>query len=521
MTARPASKSARVSCARLRLSSNSWALWIAIPACSANASSTRWWWDVNAAARVRERGDDAEQASCPPAAARTACERMPSRSSTSRRAERGSVRTSSTRIGHSGLRAAPDDPLADRQRQRPPLVALKRRGRPRGPAASRAESSRPMPQPVEPMSAVTERLIRSSTDGDVQPSGDEPARGEERGQLLGPTPALVEQAPLLDAPRPAGGPARRSLSTSVSSKAARRPRGQGHRAEDAVPAHERHQQRGAVPALGEAGGGSTSGTAAALTSSTRTGAAAGHDLGQQRLGPAACGRPGAATRGAAARQHVEHLELAALADRAGPRPARRSGPGGPGHRRRRAARRRGGAGDEQPGDLVEHGDAQRALLQPPHLLDRRPQLAAEAGGQREARPSARGRIRAAPAAHRPSGRAERDAADHRARTGRAPRDDPAARRAAASRHGADPGPTPREQDRLELVGETARSPGDHHDRLAARRREARARPRAAPREAQQAPERPGRAPSLQEVAVPSEVRRSGTTCAIFMPRPSR
>ncbi len=42
VTARPASRSARVSRAPRTLSSKSRAPWIAMPACSANASRTRW-----------------------------------------------------------------------------------------------------------------------------------------------------------------------------------------------------------------------------------------------------------------------------------------------------------------------------------------------------------------------------------------------------------------------------------------------------------------------------------------------
>ena len=115
---------------------------------------------------VRERGDDADAARRPPAAARTASTRMPSLSSTSRRAERGSARTSSTRIGCPRGRGAPDDaprrPARDsvRHSARAEAVGGRVLDRP-----VRSALSRPMPQPVLPISAVTERLIVSSTEG--------------------------------------------------------------------------------------------------------------------------------------------------------------------------------------------------------------------------------------------------------------------------------------------------------------------------------------------------------------------
>ncbi len=98
VTARPASSRARISRVRCTLSSKSCAFWIAMPACSAKASSTRWWWAEKAAWRVENA--EITPSSVPPTRSGThSIERMPSRSSTSRRAERGSRRTSSTRIG--------------------------------------------------------------------------------------------------------------------------------------------------------------------------------------------------------------------------------------------------------------------------------------------------------------------------------------------------------------------------------------------------------------------------------------
>ena len=90
-------------------------------------------------------------------------ERMPSRSSMSRRAERESARTSSTRIGTPAATQLPMIPSptgissADHSFVRKPCAAAWM-------IAVPSLFSSPMPHPVEPISAVTDRLIRSSTD---------------------------------------------------------------------------------------------------------------------------------------------------------------------------------------------------------------------------------------------------------------------------------------------------------------------------------------------------------------------
>src|SRR5437773_387973 len=122
VTARPASRSARVSRARRTLSSKSRALWIAIPACSPNASSTRWWCAVNAPGRVANA--EMTPITSPASLSGTqSIERIPSRSSTSRRAERGSVRTSSTRIAVPPVAFREEPSQLDRRRERPAELA--------------------------------------------------------------------------------------------------------------------------------------------------------------------------------------------------------------------------------------------------------------------------------------------------------------------------------------------------------------------------------------------------------------
>ena len=162
LTARPASSSARVSRARRTLSSKSWAFWIAMPACSPKASRTRWWWDVKTPGRV-EKAEITPMTPPPTLSGTQSIERIPSRSSTSRRAERGSARTSSTRIARPLSAARPMIPSPtgiERARHsslsKPWAATWVRR--------ARSRSRRPIPQPVLPMSAVTERLMRSSTD---------------------------------------------------------------------------------------------------------------------------------------------------------------------------------------------------------------------------------------------------------------------------------------------------------------------------------------------------------------------
>ena len=90
-------------------------------------------------------------------------ERIPSFSSTSRRAERASARRSSDRIAAEDT-ACPMIPS-------PIRIARLRHSWVRKPCAAacsiidRSGLSRPMPQPVLPISAVTERLMVSSTEG--------------------------------------------------------------------------------------------------------------------------------------------------------------------------------------------------------------------------------------------------------------------------------------------------------------------------------------------------------------------
>ena len=103
-------------------------------------------------------------------------------------------------------------------------------------------------------------------------------------------------------------------------------------------------------------------------------------------------------------QHVDHLELRALGIEQGHRQRveRHLAAEAIGEHAQHVVD--GVAGDEQARDGVVHGQPSRALLQPPHLLDGRAQLAAEAGRQRDraagARPTEQ-RQRAHGAARRP------------------------------------------------------------------------------------------------------------------------
>ena len=198
-------------------------------------------------------------------------ERMPSRSSTSRRAERGSVRTSSTRIADAVLGAPADDALADRQRQPPPLLALEAvGGRVDQPGARRVQQPDPAPGRADQRGHRAADAIEHG--GDVQAGGDELAGREERGQLLGAAAALVEQAALLDG----RGQRARQLGGDLDVRVVER------RAPAARPASPRRRPRRGSPAGPAAPSCSrrsasrrrlTSGTAAALTSSTRIGSA--------------------------------------------------------------------------------------------------------------------------------------------------------------------------------------------------------------------------------------------------------
>ena len=170
-----------------------------MPACSANASRTRWW----CAVKLRGRVENAE--TTPMTAPTTfsgthSIARIPSRlvHFAPRRAGIGLHVTDPDRHTLGGH--ASDDAVADRNRERPPLPALKTMGgclddlRPlaveeRDPAAGGPDQGR-----HREADAIEDR-------GHVEAGGDELARRVERRQLVGPPTALVSQPPLLDPQR--------------------------------------------------------------------------------------------------------------------------------------------------------------------------------------------------------------------------------------------------------------------------------------------------------------------------------
>ena len=244
--------------------------------------------------------------------------------------------------------------------------------------------------------------------GDVEAGGDELAGREQRGQLLGAAAALVEQAALLDGrgqrTRQLGG----DLDVGVV-EGATLPRGQRDGAEDAVAVDQRHQECGAIPALGEQAPAHLGHRGGAdVVHPDRLGA--GDELGQERVVQRHADIPGRHTRRRSA-QDVEHLELAALAVEQRHRQCVEADQAGEpvGKPAEHVVQRI--AGDEQPGNLVEDGHAQGPLLQPPHGLDGRSQLAAELRRDREAAEAPRGPDQHEPA-HRPARRTQGDAANH-------------------------------------------------------------------------------------------------------------
>ena len=350
VTARARPRRARASRAcRLRLSSKSCAFCTAMPACSAKASSTRWWCAVNAAGRV-EKAEMTPSRPPPTRSGTHSIERMPSRSSTSRRAERGSARTSSDADRPSRSAHAPDDALADRQRERAPLVALEavgggvdepRRARGRG-ARCRSRWSRSAP--------VTERLIRSSTEA------------TSRRAVMS---WLVRRA--RPAPRPGAGSRRAGAAARCAEASGRASSAsdlhvgvvEGARARRAAsvtapntppPAHERHQQRRAEARARRGRCRLTSGTVGAVDVVDRAPARrSATTCGQQRALAAACARR-AARRAAAERASTSTTSNSRRSASSSTDGQRVEGaPAAPARPRRRAARRRGVAGDEQRG----------------------------------------------------------------------------------------------------------------------------------------------------------------------------
>src|SRR5207244_3220394 len=198
VTARPASRSARVSRARRTLSSKSRALWIAIPACSPNASSTRWWCAVDAHRRA-------------------------------------------------ALGGPAHDPFADRDRERAPRLAPHAVGRhvaDVGPLRIEEADSA-----ARAADQLADRLADPVEDPrHLEAGADELARRVERRELVLPPVAFREEPSQLDRRRERPAELADDLDVLVV-EGSRASRGQRHGAEDATSRQEWHQRHGAVAAL--------------------------------------------------------------------------------------------------------------------------------------------------------------------------------------------------------------------------------------------------------------------------------
>ena len=164
------------------LSSNSRAFWMAMPAWSAKASSSVWSRGAEEARRAGERGEHADGVAARRAAARTSSERMPSSSSTSREAERGS----SADVVHADRRAL----AAARADDAPRRPASPARDHVRGPEAVGGDvldrGAVGVEQPDAAAGAADEAgdgaADRVQHRAHVEPRGDELRGLVERGQ---------------------------------------------------------------------------------------------------------------------------------------------------------------------------------------------------------------------------------------------------------------------------------------------------------------------------------------------------
>ena len=168
---------------------------------------------------------------------------MPSSSSTSRMTERGSRRTSSTRMAVPDAPARPMMPCAHRHGQAAPRLRAEAVGGHVVDGAPVALRS-PMPQPVLPMRSVTARLIASSTADSCEARRDELGRPVERGQRLGAAHRLPVQPRAARWPRRGGAATSPRTSTSASVK---RPGSRCmtfERADHLAARHQRDERRG-------------------------------------------------------------------------------------------------------------------------------------------------------------------------------------------------------------------------------------------------------------------------------------
>ena len=249
---------------------------------------------------------------------------------------------------------------------------------------------------------------------------------EERRQLLGPTPTLVEQTALLDRRGQRAGQlgghlhvaCRRTPRAHARPASRSRTRRPGSRAEPAVRSCTRARRGGARL---------TSGTAAALTSSTRIGSALATSWASERLVQRHADVPRRHARRRPCRARRAPRTRRARG-RAGPRPASRSGPGGPGHRRNGVS-----TSSSESLETSSRVISLRTVMRSVRCCSRHTgSIAAPSSRPNSGGTARRPRRRADPiSTSRPTGRRVGPSAMRRTIApgrARAPRDDPAARR---------------------------------------------------------------------------------------------
>ena len=170
-----------------------------MPACSPKASSTCWWWVVKTPGCV-EKAEMTPIVWPPSLRGTQSMARIPSCSSMSRRAERGSVRMSLTRMA---------TPLAAQRPLMPSPTGMERARQAsvlKPCAAACTRFLRSFIEEPDPASRAADEGGDGSADliqhrGQVQPRGDELTRADERRHLLGTAPRLVDEPALLDGGR--------------------------------------------------------------------------------------------------------------------------------------------------------------------------------------------------------------------------------------------------------------------------------------------------------------------------------
>ncbi len=275
-------------------------------------------------------------------------------------------------------RHAAEDPLADRHRQRAPLLALNA-------VSGRLHDVRPLvveernPAPAGPDQRRDREADPIEDRRYVEARGDELTGRVQRRQLVGPAPALFGETPLFD-PEGQGAPEVGDRLDVRLGERAGPVRGEHDRAENLTAAHQRHEHDRAEGARGE-NPAAHLGHLLALDVVDPDRRAVGHDARQQgaleRHPPLA--RP---RRRRSARRHVDELELTPLGvelrhgEQVEPDELRRAlGEGGE-QVVDRVSRR------EHAGDLGDRRLTTHPLLALAELFQRRAQLLRQLRGQR-------------------------------------------------------------------------------------------------------------------------------------------